>query len=95
MRNRILGERSGRDIHFGGRLVVLPLENLSRDPEQEYFADGMTDELTTDWLAHARNLIKSRVLLSLLEGPATPMRRSICSKRGCSRRGSKGGNTLA
>ncbi len=29
-------------------LVVLPLENLSRDPEQEYFADGMTDELTTE-----------------------------------------------
>ena len=32
-------------------LVVLPLENLSHDPEQEYFADGMTDELTTE-LAH-------------------------------------------
>jgi len=32
-------------------LVVLPLENLSHDPEQQYFADGMTDELTTE-LAH-------------------------------------------
>jgi TolB-like protein/DNA-binding winged helix-turn-helix (wHTH) protein/Tfp pilus assembly protein PilF len=29
-------------------LAVLPLHNLSRDPEQEYFADGMTDELITD-----------------------------------------------
>ena len=28
-------------------LAVLPLENLSRDPEQEYFADGMTEELIT------------------------------------------------
>ncbi len=28
-------------------LAVLPLENLSRDPEQEYFADGMTDALIT------------------------------------------------
>jgi serine/threonine-protein kinase len=26
-------------------LLVLPLENLSRDPAQDYFADGMTDEL--------------------------------------------------
>jgi TolB-like protein/Flp pilus assembly protein TadD len=29
-------------------LAVLPLENLSNDPEQEYFVDGMTDELITD-----------------------------------------------
>src|ERR1035437_6024794 len=29
-------------------LAVLPLENLSHDPEQDYFADGMTDELITD-----------------------------------------------
>ncbi len=28
-------------------LAVLPLENLSRDPAEEYFADGMTEELTT------------------------------------------------
>jgi len=29
-------------------LAVLPLQNLSGDNEQEYFADGMTDELITD-----------------------------------------------
>src|SRR5947209_12749343 len=28
-------------------LAVLPLENLSRDPEQEYFADGLTEALIT------------------------------------------------
>ena len=28
-------------------LAVLPLENLSGDPQQEYFAEGMTEELTT------------------------------------------------
>src|SRR5690242_2706757 len=28
-------------------LAVLPLENLSRDPEQDYFADGMTEALIT------------------------------------------------
>src|SRR5713226_939751 len=29
-------------------LAVLPLENFSHDPDQEYFADGMTDALITD-----------------------------------------------
>jgi TolB-like protein len=29
-------------------IVVLPFTNLSGDPEQEYFADGITDDLTTD-----------------------------------------------
>jgi TolB-like protein/DNA-binding winged helix-turn-helix (wHTH) protein/Flp pilus assembly protein TadD len=29
-------------------LAVLPLESLSDDPSQDYFADGMTDELITD-----------------------------------------------
>ena len=29
-------------------LAVLPLHNLSHDPEQEYFSDGMTDELITE-----------------------------------------------
>ena len=29
-------------------LVVLPLQNLSGDPAQDYFADGMTEELTAD-----------------------------------------------
>jgi adenylate cyclase len=29
-------------------IAVLPLDNYSGDPNQEYFSDGMTDELTTD-----------------------------------------------
>lgn len=36
-------------------LAVLPLHNLSHDPQQEYFSDGMTDELITD-LAKSGNL---------------------------------------
>jgi len=26
---------------------VLPFQNMSGDPEQEYFADGMVEEITT------------------------------------------------
>jgi adenylate cyclase len=29
-------------------IVVLPFKNLSNDPEQEYFVDAVTDDLTTD-----------------------------------------------
>jgi adenylate cyclase len=29
-------------------IVVLPFTNLSSDPEQQYFADGVTEDLTTD-----------------------------------------------
>ena len=29
-------------------IAVLPLENLSKDPSQDYFSDGITDALTTD-----------------------------------------------
>lgn len=38
-----------------GAIAVLPLENLSGDPSQEYFADGMTDELITH-LAQIKSL---------------------------------------
>jgi adenylate cyclase len=29
-------------------IVVLPFSNLSNDPEQQYFVDGVTEDLTTD-----------------------------------------------
>jgi hypothetical protein len=32
--------------------VVLPFTNLSGDPSQDYFADGVTENLTTEPLAH-------------------------------------------
>jgi TolB-like protein len=41
-------------------IVVLPFANLSGDPEQEYFADGITDDLTTDLSRIAGLLVISR-----------------------------------
>ena len=35
-------------------IVVLPFENMSGDKEQDYFADGITDDLTTD-LSHLQD----------------------------------------
>ncbi|HET9178425.1 MAG TPA: winged helix-turn-helix domain-containing protein [Terriglobia bacterium] len=42
------------------RVAVLPLENLSHDPEQEYFADGITDELITKLARFTSLEVRSR-----------------------------------
>ncbi len=42
---RLLGKSTDPQIRS---IAVLPLENLSGDPSQEYFSDGMTDALITD-----------------------------------------------
>ena len=41
-------------------IVVLPFANLSNDPEQQYFADGITDDLTTDLSRIAHMFVISR-----------------------------------
>jgi TolB-like protein/DNA-binding winged helix-turn-helix (wHTH) protein len=43
-RDRLVSRPSSQRIHA---LAVLPLDNLSGNPSQDYFADGMTDELIT------------------------------------------------
>jgi adenylate cyclase len=39
---------------------VLPFSNLSDDREQQYFADGITEDLTTDLSRLAGMLVISR-----------------------------------
>ncbi len=41
-------------------IVVLPFANLSNDPDQEYFADGITDDLTTDLSRISGSLVIAR-----------------------------------
>jgi adenylate cyclase len=41
-------------------IVVLPFANLSDDREQQYFADGITDDLTTDLSRIAGMFVISR-----------------------------------
>lgn len=54
-------------------IAVLPLQNLSSDPNQEYFADGMTDELITD-LAQIRELrVVSKTSIMQYKGTRKPL----------------------
>ncbi|HYM74124.1 MAG TPA: tetratricopeptide repeat protein, partial [Stellaceae bacterium] len=41
-------------------IVVLPFENLSHDPDQDYFADGITEDLTTDLSRIAGSFVIAR-----------------------------------
>jgi TolB-like protein/class 3 adenylate cyclase len=41
-------------------IVVLPFANLSNDPEQQYFADGITEDLTTDLSRIPNSFVISR-----------------------------------
>ena len=45
LRSRLTGARESAPIRS---IAVLPFENLSGNPEQEYFVDGMTDAVTTE-----------------------------------------------
>ncbi len=55
-RDRVLAKGS---LHVDS-LAVLPLANLSGDAQQDYFVDGMTDELTTDLAQIAGLRVTSR-----------------------------------
>jgi adenylate cyclase len=41
-------------------IVVLPFDNLSNDPDQQYFADGITEDLTTDLSRIPHSFVISR-----------------------------------
>ncbi|MFY9549592.1 MAG: protein kinase [Thermoanaerobaculia bacterium] len=49
-------------------LAVLPLANLSGDPQQDYFADGMTEELITDLAKISALRVTSRTSVMRYKG---------------------------
>lgn len=55
-------------------LAVLPLENLSGDSKQDYFADGMTDELTTMLAKESTLRVVSRTSAMQFKDPHRPLR---------------------
>jgi len=55
-------------------VVVLPLENLSGDPNQQYFADGMTDELITMLAKNSTLRVVSQTSTMQYKGAHRPVR---------------------
>ena len=55
-------------------LAVLPLENLSRDPEQEYFAEGLTEALITTLAKIGELRVISRTSATQYKGVHKPLR---------------------
>src|SRR5438477_6219205 len=54
-------------------LAVLPLKNLSGDPSQQYFADGMTEELITDLSQVSALKVISRTSSDVYQGTHKPL----------------------
>jgi TolB-like protein len=55
-------------------IVVLPLSNLSSDPSQDYFADGITEDLTSDLSRIAGSFVISRNTAFTFKGKAVDVR---------------------
>ena len=55
-------------------MVVLPFANLSNDPDQEYFADGITDDLTTDLSRISGSFVIARNTAFTYKGKSTDTR---------------------
>lgn len=56
-------------------IAVLPFANLSNDPEQEYFADGLADDLITDLSKISGLFVVSRNSTSTYKGKTASLRR--------------------
>jgi TolB-like protein/Flp pilus assembly protein TadD len=65
-----LGSASRSAVHS---VAVLPLENLSREPDQEYFADGMTEALITELSQIVPLRVISRTSIMRYKGVKRPL----------------------
>jgi len=70
LRDRLVGRARPTGIKS---LAVLPLENLSGKADQDYFADGMTDELITDLAKISALRVISRTSVMQYKGAHQPV----------------------
>ena len=65
---------SGRAAQ-GASIAVLPFANLSSDPDQEYFADGMVEDITTALSRFRRLFVIARNSTFVYKGQSVDVRR--------------------
>jgi TolB-like protein len=70
LRDRLRGANGPPRIHA---LAVLPLENLSGDANQEFFADGLTEELVTELGKVAALRVISHTSVNRFKGTRKPL----------------------
>ena len=70
LRQRVLGRSGPPRIQS---IAVLPLENFTGDPAQDYFVDGMTDAVTTELAQTARIRVISRTSAMQYKGKHKPL----------------------
>jgi TolB-like protein/tetratricopeptide (TPR) repeat protein len=69
----IIGTAVGGDAPEIHRLAVLPLSNLTGDPQQDYFVAGMHDALVTELAQIGALMVTSRQSVLRYEGSDRPM----------------------
>ena len=82
------GQAKGPALPEKPSIVVLPFDNLSDDPQQAYFADGIAEDLMTDLSRLSGLFVVSRNSAFAYKGKAVDLRqvgrelgRAICSGR--------------
>jgi TolB-like protein len=60
-----------------GTLAVLPFDNLSGDPQQDFFAAGITDEIITDVAKISKLNVISRTSVVRFKGKEKPLKQIV------------------
>jgi adenylate cyclase len=58
----------------GPSIAVLPFDNMSRDPEQEYFSDGLTESIITGLAANSNLIVIARNSSFVYKGKAVQIK---------------------
>ena len=69
------GAQRSKERHAPVTICVLPFGNMSGDPEQEYFSDGITEDIITDLGRISALSVVSRNTAFALKGAATDLAR--------------------